>query len=283
MHEPGVSEARVPAAAGPAARGGAVAPPRVEVSPYAFADTARLTAELSCSHVLAQVLVRRGLRRAGRSARVPRRRRDAPALGLAGAGQDRVAGARARRPRVADHRPRRLRRRRRVLDGDPRAGAAHARRGRRLVPAEPDRRRLRPGARHRRAARRARHEPADHGRLRGDRGRGGRARPHARPGRRGHRPPLAARRRPAARRAARPPAGQRLPVRGPLRGGRRLQARPGAAGGRRGGPGAGRRGSGPGRARHRGRRRAAAGREPPPRAPGPEGAGGHAQGRDCGR
>src|SRR4051794_3315904 len=34
---------------------------RLEVSPYDFAAAARLTAELSCSHVLAQVLVRRGL------------------------------------------------------------------------------------------------------------------------------------------------------------------------------------------------------------------------------
>src|SRR3954463_10721281 len=34
---------------------------RLEVSPYEFAAAARLTAELSCSHVLAQVLVRRGL------------------------------------------------------------------------------------------------------------------------------------------------------------------------------------------------------------------------------
>lgn len=34
---------------------------RLSVSPYAFAAAARLSAELSCSHVLAQVLVRRGL------------------------------------------------------------------------------------------------------------------------------------------------------------------------------------------------------------------------------
>src|SRR3954451_645398 len=34
---------------------------RLEVAPYEFAAAARLTAELSCSHVLAQVLVRRGL------------------------------------------------------------------------------------------------------------------------------------------------------------------------------------------------------------------------------
>lgn len=34
---------------------------RLSVSPYAFAAASRLSAELSCSHVLAQVLVRRGL------------------------------------------------------------------------------------------------------------------------------------------------------------------------------------------------------------------------------
>src|SRR3954463_8254587 len=34
---------------------------RLEVSPYEFAAASRLTTELSCSHVLAQVLVRRGL------------------------------------------------------------------------------------------------------------------------------------------------------------------------------------------------------------------------------
>ena len=109
-------------------------------------------------------------------------------------------------------------------------------------------------------------QPADHGRLRGHRGRGGRARARARDGRRGHRPPLAARGRRAAGRAARAPARQRLPVRGPVRRGRRAQARAGAAGGRGGGPGAGRRGPRPGRARDGGRRRAAAGREPPARA-----------------
>ena len=34
---------------------------RLTVSPYEFAAAARLAAELGCSHVLAQVLVRRGL------------------------------------------------------------------------------------------------------------------------------------------------------------------------------------------------------------------------------
>jgi single-stranded-DNA-specific exonuclease len=45
---------------------------RLTVSPYEFAAAARLAGELGCSHVLAQVLVRRGLSRvdearAGRS------------------------------------------------------------------------------------------------------------------------------------------------------------------------------------------------------------------------
>ena len=34
---------------------------RLQVSPYEFAAAERLAAELGCSHVLAQVLVRRGL------------------------------------------------------------------------------------------------------------------------------------------------------------------------------------------------------------------------------
>ena len=56
--------------------------------------------------------------------------------------------------------------------------------------------------------------------------------------RRRHRPPRAARRRRAARRADRPPAARRLPVPGPVRGRRRLQARAGAARRRGRGPGA---------------------------------------------
>ena len=63
-----------------------------------------------------------------------------------------------------------------MLDRDPRARAAHARRRRRLVPAEPHRRRLRPRAAtvERLAARGDR--AAGHGRLRDHRRRGGRAR-----------------------------------------------------------------------------------------------------------
>ena len=83
-------------------------------------------------------------RRAGGGARVPGRRRGAPAR--------RVRRA-ARRPRSASSATSAARSRITVhgdydvdgvaLDRDPRARAAHARRGRRLVPAEPDRRRLR--------------------------------------------------------------------------------------------------------------------------------------------
>ncbi len=70
----------------------------------------------------------------------------------------------------------------------------------------------------------------------------------------------------AAGRADRAPAPQRLPVPRAVRGGRRVQARPGAARRDRAGPGAVRRGPGPGGAGDGRRRRAAAGREPPPRA-----------------
>ena len=98
---------------------------------------------------------------------------------------------------LADHRPRRLRRRRRLLDGDPRP--------RRCATSAPtcdwylpsrteDGYGLSRG--HRRAPRRARDEAARHRRLRDHRRRGGRAR-RARAGhrRRRHRPPHAARRR----------------------------------------------------------------------------------------
>src|SRR3954447_4854236 len=55
--EPGEAAPVDPPAASAASRDAV----RLEVSPYEFAAAARLTAELSCSHVLAQVLVRRGL------------------------------------------------------------------------------------------------------------------------------------------------------------------------------------------------------------------------------
>ena len=103
-----------------------------------------------------------------------------PLAAWPGLARGRGADPRPRRAPLADHRARRLRRGRHLLDRDPRARAAHARRGRGLVPAEPDRRRLRARARDRRAAGRARDEAADHGRLRGDRGRGGRGRARAR-------------------------------------------------------------------------------------------------------
>src|SRR5881398_3711718 len=58
--QPGNCPSEAGAGPAPASRSGD-RPARLEVAPYAFADAARLTAELSCSHVLAQVLVRRGL------------------------------------------------------------------------------------------------------------------------------------------------------------------------------------------------------------------------------
>src|SRR5262249_15066708 len=55
---PCVPSCRIPSWATPSVHG---VDARVSVSPYPFADAARLSAELGCSHVLAQVLVRRGL------------------------------------------------------------------------------------------------------------------------------------------------------------------------------------------------------------------------------
>ena len=138
------------------------------------------------------------VRRAGRGARVAR-----------GRGASRPVAVRRDRGRVrshpharrvgrADHDPRRLRRRRRHVDGDPRRRAAQARRRGRLVLAEPRRGRLRAVARDRRAPRGPRHAAADHGGLRDHRGRRGRGGGRRRDRRRRHRSPLAAGRRGAA-------------------------------------------------------------------------------------
>ncbi len=137
--------------------------------------------------------------------------------------------------RQHDHRPRRLRRRRRVLDGAARAGSARIGRARGLVSARPRERRLRPERGDRASTRRAGHTPAGDGRLRRHRGRGGGACTLAGRRRAGHRSPRAARRRPAAAGADRAPGDLRLPVRRPVRHRRRLQAGAGAVrgGGRR--------------------------------------------------
>ena len=65
--------------------------------------------------------------------------------------------SRTSRAGTADHDPRRLRRRRHLLDGDPRARAARARRRRRLLPARPRRDGYGLSERHGAAARGARH------------------------------------------------------------------------------------------------------------------------------
>ena len=136
----------------------AVAEARFEIAPYDFAAAARLTrrARRLARHV-AQILVRRGLRgprgRAARSWPPTCGTRWSAFGGLRGGGGGR---ARPRARGLADHRARRLRRRRRVLDGDPRAGAAHARRARGLVPAVPHGGRLRAAAGDGRPAGRAR-------------------------------------------------------------------------------------------------------------------------------
>ena len=91
------------------------------------------------------------------------------------------------------------------------------------------RRRLRPVGRDRRALAARGTRPAGHRRLRDHRGRGGRGRARRRARRRRHRPPPPARGRHAPRRADRASGALRLPVPGPVRGRRRLQARAGAA------------------------------------------------------
>ena len=152
-----------------------MAEPRLEVPACDMSAVLALERELGVSDALAQVLVRRGHGDAGRRARVPRRGRRASRGRVR---RDRCRGgprARARARRLTNHRPRRLRRRRRVLHGGARALPAAARSRGGLVPAQPLRRRLRPVAGHRPAPRRARDAPAGDRRLRDHRGRGGRA------------------------------------------------------------------------------------------------------------
>ena len=134
------------------------------------------------------LLLRRGAG-AGRGARPQRAGRDHPGPPrLPHAPRRRASSSRAARPTTrssstrwprsrrgcsrrveaakADHRPRRLRRRRRLLDRDPRPGAARARRRVRLADPRPPRRRLRADPRHGRGARGARHRAAPDRRLR---------------------------------------------------------------------------------------------------------------------
>ena len=100
-----------------------------------------------------------------------------------------------------------------------------ARRRRGLVPAQPHRGRLRAQRGDGRAARRARHAPAAHRRLRHHGDRRGRAGARSGPRRRRHRPSQPARRRLAARGADRASRRLRLPVPRPVRGRCRLQVR----------------------------------------------------------
>ena len=196
---------------------------------YSFREAARLERELGVSHVLAQVLVRRGMG-APDAAPVPRGGRLASARRVWRAARCGRADPRSRRPRLADHRPRRLRRRRRVLHGRARARAAHARRPGRLVSAAPHRRRLRPGGGDRRAPGGPRHEPAGDGRLRDHRGRRGRRTRAPRAWTSwwtDHHSPRADGALPGA--PDRPPGGRRLPVPRPLRHRGGVQARSGAA------------------------------------------------------
>ena len=126
-----------------------------------------------------------------------------------------------------DHGPRRLRRRRRLLDRDPGARAPGAGRRLRLADPRPARGRLRADRGHRRAAGRARHRAAADRRLRDRLGRRGRSGARRRDRGDRHRPPPAGRR--AARRARSCTRRLGLPVRRALRDRGRLQARGGAA------------------------------------------------------
>ena len=110
---------------------------RFEIAPYDFAAAEHLGRELGVSHVLAQVLVRRGLGDPVAAQRFLAAEDAHPLDAFGGLRDGAGVDPRARRAALAHHRARRLRRGRDLLDGDPGARAADARRRRRLVPAQP--------------------------------------------------------------------------------------------------------------------------------------------------
>ena len=239
---------------------------RLEVAPYDYAAAERLGAALGVSHVTAQVLVRRGFGdpAAARAFLAAEARHPLDAFGGLRDGAAQILAHVERGSRITVHGDY-------DVDGVS-ATAVLVRalrtrgRGRRLVPPEPDRRRLRPGARHGRAARRPGHAAAGHGGLRDHRGRGGRRRARGRSRRRRHRSSRPARGRPPAGCADRAPAPGRLSVPGALRRRRGAPARAGAAGGGGDATRGRRRRPRPRRARHGRGLRAAGRREPAARA-----------------
>ena len=201
--------------------------PRLEIPPYELPAALALERELGVSHVLAQILVRRGWRSRARAG-VPRR----AGAALAGEVRRNRAWGRLDRPphpgRQPDHRARRLRRRRRVRDRAPGPRAACARGGGELVHSLARRGRVRAVGHHRAAAGRARDAAADHRRLRDHRDRrGGGGRGDGRRGG-GQRSPPPARRRKAPGLPDRSPRRMRISVRRAVRDRRGLQAGPGA-------------------------------------------------------
>ena len=148
----------------------------VEPSPTTTARRGRSPTALELAEPVAVTLVRRGYRHRRGRARVPRGRRDARPVRVRRRWRRSCeTPARGRRGRAADHRPRRLRRRRGLLDRDPGLGAARAGRRVRLAASPTGWRRLR--AQRRRASSElaaARHRAADHRRLRDRLGRRGR-------------------------------------------------------------------------------------------------------------
>ena len=157
--------------------------------PTRYREARELADELGLSEPVAVTLVRRGYRtpEAARAFLAADESHPPEAFGSMGEVVERVTdGDRRGQP---DHRPRRLRRRRRLRDDDPGRRPARAGRGVRLADPRPDRRRLRPMRRQRREAGGAWHRAADHRRLRHHRGRGGGAGSGAGDGGGGHRPP----------------------------------------------------------------------------------------------
>ena len=149
--------------------------PRLDVPPCDSAAALSLARDLGMSFPVAQVLVRRGIATLEDARAWLAGADEHPASLFGRPGRGGRGAAAPRRGQDADHGPRRLRRRRRHVHGDPRARAARGRRRRGLVPAVALGGRLRAQPRDGREARRAGDQAAGDDRLRDHRGRRGRA------------------------------------------------------------------------------------------------------------
>ena len=114
-----------------------------QADPYDYGEVRRLASELELAEPVAVTLVRRGYRTVDAARRFLEARESHEPTEFRGMEEVCELHPRSRPPRRPDHDPWRLRRRRRLLDRDPRLDAPLARRDLRLADPRPARRRLR--------------------------------------------------------------------------------------------------------------------------------------------